>query len=155
RCLKVDPDDRYGSADELREAFEELTPERHTGLSVIPEGNPYRGLLSFGAEHRALFFGRSVEIRTVVERLRSETLLVVAGDSGVGKSSVCKAGVLPYILEQGLGTSLTWSAIDFVPGKHPLASFAAALAKGNHSEEEALIARMQNGPAEFAREIRR
>src|SRR5437764_746466 len=62
--------------------------------ATVPEGNPYRGLLPFEAGHRGLFFGRGPEIRSGTERLRSEPFVLIAGESGVGKSSLCRAGVL-------------------------------------------------------------
>ena len=36
-------------------------------------------------------------------RLRTEPLVIVAGESGVGKSSLCRAGVLPAVLDGALG----------------------------------------------------
>jgi hypothetical protein len=87
RCLRRDPFARFSSADDLRSALEQLTPMGRE--LAIPEGNPYRGLQAFEAQHRALFFGRSAEIRAVVERLRGDAIVVVAGDSGAGKSSLC------------------------------------------------------------------
>src|SRR6185436_2559248 len=92
RCLRAEPAMRFDSGDELREALEQLSPDLPT---AVPSGNPYRGLLAFEAEHRALFFGRGPEIRAILERLRSEPMVLIAGDSGVGKSSLCRAGVLP------------------------------------------------------------
>jgi serine/threonine protein kinase len=63
---------------------------RSAASAAIPDGNPYRGLQAFESKHRALFFGRALEIRAVLGRLRGDALVVVAGDSGVGKSSLCK-----------------------------------------------------------------
>src|SRR5262249_20128269 len=70
RCLSRDPKLRFASGEEVRDALEALLPEQPG--RVLPEGNPYRGLLAFQAEHRALFFGRDAEIRTILERLRNE-----------------------------------------------------------------------------------
>src|SRR5205814_1588134 len=53
RCLRADPAARYASGDDLRDALQELLPE--VRRAAIPEGNPYRGLNPFDAEHRALF----------------------------------------------------------------------------------------------------
>ena len=73
RCLRRNPDDRYGSADDLREALEALLPAPQR--SEVPEGNPYRGLLPFEPKDRAIFFGRRSEVGTLVERLRTEPAL--------------------------------------------------------------------------------
>ena len=95
RCLSLDPAARFASGDELCEALAALAAPQKSG--PLPAGNPYRGLHPFAAADRALFFGRNAEVRAVVERLRAEPFVLVAGDSGVGKSSLCLAGVLPQI----------------------------------------------------------
>jgi len=140
RCLRRSPAERFASGDELREALEQLA--RNADGAPVPEGNPYRGLRAFEADHRALFFGRDAEAGVILERLRSEHFLLVTGDSGVGKSSICRAGVLPAITEGALGGGRAWSVCTFVPGKHPLASLAGALA-----------ARLDLEPAELARRV--
>ncbi|MEP7126106.1 MAG: bifunctional serine/threonine-protein kinase/formylglycine-generating enzyme family protein [Byssovorax sp.] len=127
RCLRRAPSERFASGDELRQALEQL--ERTVAGAPVPEGNPYRGLRAFDVQHRALFFGRSAEIGVLVDRLRTESFLVVAGDSGVGKSSICRAGVLPVVAEGGLGGARIWSTCTLTPGKHPRAALASALAE--------------------------
>src|SRR6185295_14561390 len=88
RCLLRDPSRRFGSGDALREALEQLGA--HAALvKAIPQGNPYRGLAAFEAEHQSLFFGRGAEVRAVLDRLRAQSFVLIAGDSGVGKSSLC------------------------------------------------------------------
>lgn len=140
RCLRKAPEERWGSADELREALEQLrrrsdTPER-------PTGNPYRGLGVFDHRHASLFFGRSEDIDAIIERLRSEPMVIVAGDSGIGKSSVCRAGVLPELSRVGLEGRPTWSQVTVTPGHHPVRSLAAGLSGvaglEPHSTEEML-----------------
>src|SRR3712207_7103956 len=42
-----------------------------------------------------LFFGREKETEDLVALLRTEALVMVAGDSGSGKSSLVKAGLVP------------------------------------------------------------
>jgi serine/threonine protein kinase/formylglycine-generating enzyme required for sulfatase activity len=156
RCLRRDPAERFGSGDELREALEQLTPAASATAPLresIPEGNPYRGLLPFEAEHRALFFGRTTEIGTILERLRAESFVLVAGDSGVGKSSLCRAGVLPLATDGALGGGREWSSVSFVPGKRPLASLAAAFAGVLGTEEEKLTARLRLKPTALARDL--
>ena len=64
---------------------------------------------------RALFFGRRGEIRELVDRVRAEPFVVVGGDSGTGKSSLCRAGVLPWLAEHD-----GWSCVEVVPGRHPV-----------------------------------
>jgi formylglycine-generating enzyme required for sulfatase activity len=152
RCVAVDPDQRFASADELLDALDHVVPERLE--IVLPEGNPYRGLRPFEAEHRALFFGRELEIRTVLERLRSDPRVVVAGDSGVGKSSLCRAGVLPLVNDGALGET-SWRVVRLVPGRRPVSGLAAALSPALEVNEEALGAWLASEPAALARALQR
>ncbi|MDY7225071.1 bifunctional serine/threonine-protein kinase/formylglycine-generating enzyme family protein [Hyalangium rubrum] len=126
RCLAVDPSVRFISADALGAELERLGGSREP--DVLPSANPYRGLAPFEAEHRSLFFGRDAEILAVLERLRRQPLVLVAGDSGVGKSSLCRAGVLPRVEQGALGEYREFSTLTLGPGRRPLARLAAALA---------------------------
>jgi formylglycine-generating enzyme required for sulfatase activity len=153
RCLAVKPIDRFASADELLDALEHVAPERRE--VPVPEGNPYRGLRTFEAEHRAIFFGREPEIRTVLERLRSDPRVIVAGDSGVGKSSLCRAGVLPFVIDGALGDAVSWRVVRLVPGRKPVASLTAALSNVLEVNEEALQAWVASEPAALARALQR
>jgi WD40 repeat protein len=58
---------------------------------------PYVGLQPFTEEDRAYFFGREREIRLVGANLYAAKLTVLYGESGVGKSSLLMAGVVPEL----------------------------------------------------------
>lgn len=126
RCLRGDPAERMGSAEMLCAELERLGRPQEPGILSVE--NPYRGLAPFEAEHRALFFGRDADIRAVIERLRRQPLVLVAGDSGVGKSSLCRAGILPHVAQGGLDEYRDFHALTLEPGRRPLAALAAALA---------------------------
>lgn len=115
RCLAIDPSARPSSAAELAHELEVLLADAPT----LGEGNPYRGLRSFDAEHRGAFFGRGIDIGVLVDRLRSEPLIVVVGDSGIGKSSVCHAGVAPAVVAGGLDDGRRWRVVTLRPGRTP------------------------------------
>jgi len=153
KCLRRDPYERFASADELRSALELLTPMGRE--LAIPEGNPYRGLQAFEAQHRALFFGRAAEIRTVVERLRSDPLVVVAGDSGAGKSSLCRAGVLPLLEEGVIEPSRSWASAVMTPGRYPLQTLQATLSTLFDMTEETVAAMIQGEPDALVRGLRK
>jgi len=153
RCLRRDPFARFTSADDLRSALEQLTPMGRE--LAVPEGNPYRGLQAFEAQHRALFFGRSSEIRAVVERLRGEALVVVAGDSGSGKSSLCRAGVLPLVEEGGLEPGRSWASAVMTPGRYPLQTLVATLAGLFDMTEETVSALIAGEPEALIRALRK
>ncbi|MCA9652937.1 MAG: CHAT domain-containing protein, partial [Myxococcales bacterium] len=92
---------------------------------------PFRGLLAFGAEQAPFFYGREVERREVLVDLQAlvdagkPRLLVVAGASGTGKSSLVRAGAVPDILATRGGR---WEHAIIRPGDEPLAALDAALA---------------------------
>ncbi|HRI53290.1 MAG TPA: protein kinase, partial [Pseudomonadota bacterium] len=153
RCLRRDPAQRFGSGDELREALEQIR-FKDSGTAA-PEGNPYRGLLAFEAEHRGLFFGRRSEIGSITERLRTEPLVLVAADSGVGKSSLCRAGVLPTVSEGALGKGRKWSTIAMVPGRAPLTALCSELSTHLGLGEADLTAQLTSDPAALARLLHR
>jgi formylglycine-generating enzyme required for sulfatase activity len=136
RCLQRDPAARYGSGEELRLALEDIRDDDNR--SDVPPGNPYRGLLPFDAEHRGLFFGRQQEIGALIERLRREPLLCITADSGMGKTSLCRAGLLPLVAQGVLDTERTWSVAAMTPGAHPVAALTAALAQLLGEEPAAL-----------------
>jgi serine/threonine protein kinase len=123
-CLAREPARRPESADEIAHRIERIL----LGAPPVPDGNPYPGLAPFGDEHRAVFYGRGTDISTVVDRLRSASLVVVAGDSGIGKSSLCRAGVIPAVVAGALGDHRTWRARSVPVGRHAAAVLRDALA---------------------------
>lgn len=61
--------------------------------------SPYRGLRRFESGDRALFFGRRHSVALALQRLRQGfeagcPFLLISGASGVGKSSLARAGIL-------------------------------------------------------------
>jgi tetratricopeptide (TPR) repeat protein len=66
---------------------------------------PYRSLGYFDRADRALFTGRDADIVRFAATLdRSDTrILILHGESGLGKSSFLRAGVIPYLEEQCVG----------------------------------------------------
>ncbi len=149
RCLRRNPSERFESGDALRAALEQLSPSAN--VLSLPEGNPYRGLLAFEAQHKDLFFGRAAEISAIVDRLRSEPLIILAGNSGVGKSSLVRAGVLPQVEAGALGPM---RVVTIVPGKRPLSALASALAHTLDLEESKVHRDLEDDPQALGRTLR-
>src|SRR4051812_20672640 len=59
--------------------------------------HPWVGLESFSEESQGYFFGRDAEIDELHLRTRSNPLLVVYGRSGLGKTSILTAGLIPLL----------------------------------------------------------
>jgi putative ribosome biogenesis GTPase RsgA len=63
---------------------------------AVPE-SPYVGLDPYSAEDAPFFFGRERERQVIVANLRAARVTLLYGPSGVGKSSVLNAGVVPAL----------------------------------------------------------
>jgi hypothetical protein len=59
--------------------------------------NPYQGLVPFTEADRPYFFGRETERRIVAGHLLGSRLTLLYGESGVGKTSLLRAGVVPDV----------------------------------------------------------
>ena len=137
-CLKKAKDERYASAHELLDALETLVPT-HTGSSShAPDKNPYSGLTAFQEADAERFFGRSREIAALLLQLKDTPLLAVVGPSGVGKSSVVRAGVMPALKRSGEG----WETITVRPGRHPMSALANIVAPMITDDEGTLSQRV-------------
>jgi formylglycine-generating enzyme required for sulfatase activity len=147
RCLRLEPDERFADGDDQREALERVHASRRQ--PVRPGENPYRGLLPFEASHRGVFFGRGSEIDGVMSLLRSAPIVLVTGESGVGKSSLCRAGVIPAVLDGDLEPGRSWQSLTIVPGQRPLTALMSAIG------EAALVPTLRETPAILPRELRR
>lgn len=66
-------------------------------MDIAADGDPYVGLRPYDIGDRELFYGREHESREVFECWHSSELLIVYGFSGVGKTSLVQAGVLPRL----------------------------------------------------------
>lgn len=79
--------------------------QEHIGYDVQVrewEGNPYVGLKSYEANESLVFCGRKGLTYDIIEQINEkhkegeEPTLFILGESGSGKSSIVKAGILPY-----------------------------------------------------------
>ena len=71
------------------------------GQRVVDEEHPWLGLSSFSESVGDFFFGREAEVRGLTERVRQRPLTVLFGPSGLGKSSLLNAGVVPRLRQAG------------------------------------------------------
>jgi tetratricopeptide (TPR) repeat protein len=121
-----------GVGDPFVKSAIEWSPQQH--------GSPFRGLQRFEFEHRAIYFGRTKAINEVLDTLRRQMALgcpfvLVFGNSGAGKSSFLRAGVLPFLVEPGVIDGVgVWRRAIFEPSDSTgelLDGLAAALMAEN------------------------
>jgi WD40 repeat protein len=69
--------------------------------SAIDADNPWPGLATFTEDQGAYFHGRDDEIDDLTQLARLRALVVLFGQSGLGKSSLLQAGVFPRLRANG------------------------------------------------------
>ena len=62
-----------------------------------PSLSPYPGLTPYSEDRAPDFFGRDDEIRRGVDRLRQNNFLAIVGPTGIGKTSLINAGIVPAL----------------------------------------------------------
>jgi tetratricopeptide (TPR) repeat protein len=93
-----------------------------------PSLHPFPGLRHFEAHEEYLFFGREGQSEEILRRLREHRFVAVVGASGSGKSSLIRAGLLPYLYGGFLAdTGSHWRIAVLRPGGDPIKSLAGAL----------------------------
>ncbi|MCZ7686604.1 MAG: serine/threonine-protein kinase [Sandaracinaceae bacterium] len=120
-CLSKSPSARP-TAIALRDAL----GAQLSGEATRRAEGPFRGLRAFGQEHAAGFFGRESEIERVLERLRDQPTVVIAGASGVGKTSFVSAGLLPRMRERE-----KLLVLEVRPTDRPFAALATRILRGD------------------------
>jgi hypothetical protein len=75
------------------------------GRKLSWAAEPYRGLAYYGPEHALLFVGRDDDVDDCVHFLAEPRtrILLLHGQTGCGKSSFLRAGLIPALEERGFG----------------------------------------------------
>ena len=90
--------------------------------------NPFPGLRPFRTDEDYLFFGREGQSEEILRRLRLNRFVAVVGTSGSGKSSLIRAGLLPYLFGGFMsGAGSHWRVAILRPGSDPIGNLAHAL----------------------------
>lgn len=109
-----------------------LQPSGTEAVSLVE--HPFLGLESFGPDTAELFHGRKKETEEVIERLRRTNLLTIVGDSGSGKSSLARAGLLPRFRGGAFADrsssrpdATAWQVVEMRPQGRPFERMVDAL----------------------------
>jgi hypothetical protein len=68
---------------------------------MITANAPYLGLRSFTEQEQELFFGRDLEIHSLTDKILAHRFTLLVAASGVGKSSLLQAGIMPILRTKG------------------------------------------------------
>ena len=83
-----------------------------TMVALDPE-NPWLGLFSYSEETRAYFHGRDEEAAELARRVQRKLLTVLFGQSGLGKTSLLRAGLVPRLRDAGFCP--VYVRVDYAP----------------------------------------
>ncbi len=93
--------------------------------------SPFKGLCAFGEPDADWYFGREDAVKLLMEAVARERLVMVAGPSGSGKSSLVLAGLVPHLKRAALSGGSDWRYLPAVtPGSDPLLSLLQAVRPG-------------------------
>jgi len=101
---------------------------------------PFPGLRPFSSRDHKYFFGRQHQIFALYRLLTRNHFIAVIGNSGSGKSSIVRAGLLPKLDEDNLtADSPVWHYRTMRPGREPIIRLANTLAEGPGRERDAFF----------------
>jgi uncharacterized protein (DUF697 family) len=91
--------------------------------AVVPE-NPYRGMNPFEEDDATVFFGREDVTQHLVGRVESSRFAALVTESGTGKSSLLRAGLVPSLRDK------KWAVLHVTGAtRDPFERFAQAIIK--------------------------
>ena len=100
--------------------------------------SPYKGLKKFEPEDTNRFFGRDQFIGGLVNDLEHTSFILLLGASGSGKSSVVRAGLIPW-LQQKWGNRFV--SLMFTPDRDPFESLYGSLLSRGFNQSQAQVAK--------------
>ena len=100
--------------------------------------SPYKGLRSFEPADKDQFFGRDQFTASLVNELEQTNLVLLLGASGSGKSSVVRAGLIPW-LSQKWGTHLV--SLMLTPDQDPFESLYGSLLSSRFKQSDVQFVR--------------
>jgi hypothetical protein len=88
-----------------------------TGPPAVDAQHPWLGLASFTEETRGYFYGREDEVTELARRVQRKLLTILFGQSGLGKTSILRAGIVPRLRPEGYCP--VYVRIDYSPESPP------------------------------------
>ncbi|MCI0490529.1 MAG: winged helix-turn-helix domain-containing protein [Blastocatellia bacterium] len=146
RYIRTVPKHGYTFIADTIESTEDIALTAHvSAVSTQPKTmpRPYKFLDYYTEQDAQLFFGREQEVETISSQILARRSFILHGRSGVGKSSILRAGLMPRLKSAGHQVFVIRSFTD------PLHQMAAALSSPlpqDLSDKEAIIRRLKEAP---------
>jgi serine/threonine protein kinase/DNA-binding SARP family transcriptional activator/WD40 repeat protein len=140
-----DPESRFPSVDKFLSALTTAAglPTETADLRFTPARNPYKGLRAFAESDAPDFFGRDLLVGELLDAMATHRLVTVVGPSGVGKSSIVKAGLIPALRAGAIQGSDGWLITDMYPGSYPFEELESALMRVAVERPKSLIEELE------------
>ncbi len=131
-----------GTAFELKdeESLEQFS------LSISPV-RPYKFLDYFQEQDSQIFFGRESEIQIICSKITSHRTFIIHGRSGVGKSSIVRAGLVPVLKQYGQEVFVIRSFTD------PVREMANAIRRSLPNQTKSLTQSLQELLIFYSKEV--
>jgi DNA-binding winged helix-turn-helix (wHTH) protein len=122
RYIKTVPKHGYVFIGQATRSSEEQKPAASGAQAERSSPRPFKFLDYFTEQDAALFFGREEEVEKICSQILARRTFILHGRSGVGKSSILRAGLIPKLKAEGHRCFVIRSFTD------PLHQMASALA---------------------------
>ncbi len=124
----------------------QIRPDVKDFPSLVETGSirPYKFLDYFTEKDQSLFFGRESEVELLLSKITNHRSFIIHGRSGVGKSSLIRAGLLPALKKHGHQSFVIRSFLDPAEElRQILRSFVPELYSQDSSEQiQTLLTRL-------------
>ncbi|MBP7481594.1 MAG: hypothetical protein KA788_03580 [Lacunisphaera sp.] len=113
-------------------------------VATVDAANPWLGLVSFTEDTRSYFHGREEEAAELGRRVQRKLLTILFGQSGLGKTSILQAGLVPRLRPEGFCP--VYVRLDYDPHSPPPAEqikravFRATEAAGSWTQSGTAVA---------------
>ncbi len=137
------------------EVLAALRGQAAPGSGPVWAGCPYLGLVPFEERDARVFYGRGELTDQLVQKLAARLagtgILLVTGESGTGKSSLLRAGLMPRLAAGALGLgSERWPRRVIRPAGSPLRELATQLAELASVDPVSVYRSLSAAPGEAA-----
>lgn len=144
----------------IKELMDENTDEDENSVRDLPS-SPFPGLRPFNEEESLVFFGREHETSEIIHQIGDPRFrfLAVIGASGVGKSSLVNAGVIPALRAGAVPGAEHWPIMRLTPTEiegDPFLGLATRVAEVSETatdDPHSIADQLRRDPGRFSEQV--